>query len=122
VRARLAEIGPVVDFPDEAASNQPYGTPDVVAQRLAEYAGPGVDEVITVVPAPYEAETIERLISEVRPHALLSWRYRGEQRVSAARSRYPESEARLSLAHEWPWALTLRRADRGSAADPRGDG
>ena len=74
VRARLAEIGPIADFPDYAASNQPYGTPEMVAQRLAEYARAGVSEVIAVMPAPYDQETIERLVTEVRPriNALLS--------------------------------------------------
>ena len=67
VQARLREIGPVAGFPDYAASNQPYGTPDVVAERLAAYARAGVSEIIAVMPAPYDAETIERLITEVRP-------------------------------------------------------
>ena len=74
VQARLAEIGPVAGFPDYAASNQPYGSPEMVAQRLAEYAKAGVSEVIAVMPAPYDNETIERLVTEVRPqiNALLS--------------------------------------------------
>ena len=74
VQARLAEIGPVAGFPDYAASNQPYGTAEAVAQRLAEYARAGVHEVIAVMPAPYDDETIERLVTEVRPriHELLS--------------------------------------------------
>ena len=67
VRARLAEIGPVAGFPDYAASNQPYGTPDQVAERLAAYARAGVSEVIAVMPAPYDTETVERLMSDVRP-------------------------------------------------------
>ena len=46
----------------------------MVAQRLAEYAKAGVSEVIAVMPAPYDNETIERLVTEVRPqiNALLS--------------------------------------------------
>ncbi len=67
VQARLDEIGEVAGFPDYAASNQPYGTPGQVAQRLAEYAKVGVSELITVMPAPYDDETIERLTTEVRP-------------------------------------------------------
>jgi F420-dependent oxidoreductase-like protein len=67
VRSRLAEIEPVVGFPDFSASNQPYGPPDLVAGRLAAYAQAGVTEVIAVIPAPYDAETIERLATEVRP-------------------------------------------------------
>jgi len=74
VQARLAEIGEVAGFPDYAASNQPYGTAEMVAQRLAEYVKVGVSEVIAVIPAPYDGETIERLATEVRPRvdALLS--------------------------------------------------
>ncbi|MGZ4688703.1 MAG: hypothetical protein ACXVJW_08760 [Acidimicrobiia bacterium] len=67
VQARLDELGEVAGFPDYAASNQPCGTPDQVARRLAEYAKVGVSEVIAVMPAPYDHETIERLATEVRP-------------------------------------------------------
>jgi F420-dependent oxidoreductase-like protein len=67
VHARLDEIGEVAGFPDYAASNQPWGTPDLVAARLAEYSSVGVSEVIAVMPAPYDHETIERLATEVRP-------------------------------------------------------
>jgi F420-dependent oxidoreductase-like protein len=67
VQARLGEIGQVASFPDYAASNRPLGTPDQVAQRLAEYASVGVSEIIAVMPAPYDHETIERLATEVRP-------------------------------------------------------
>ncbi len=67
VDARLDEIGQVAYFPDYAASNRPWGTPEVVAQRLAEYARVGVSEVIAVMPAPYDLETVERLASDVRP-------------------------------------------------------
>ena len=67
IQARLQEIGPVAGFPDYAASNQPYGTPEMVAQKLAEYADAGVNEIIAVMPAPYDHETIERLVKEVRP-------------------------------------------------------
>lgn len=67
VQARLTEIGPVAQFPDFSDSNQPYGPPETVAQRLAEYVQAGVSEVIAVMPAPYDRETIERLVTEVRP-------------------------------------------------------
>ena len=67
VRARLDELGEVAGYPDYAASNQPYGTPLQVAERLAEYARVGVSEVIAMMPAPYDHETIERLATEVRP-------------------------------------------------------
>jgi F420-dependent oxidoreductase-like protein len=67
IRARLDEIGEVAGFPDYAASNQPYGSPEIVAERLAAYAAVGVREIIAVMPAPYDHETIERLAAEVRP-------------------------------------------------------
>jgi F420-dependent oxidoreductase-like protein len=67
IRARLDEIGEVAAFPDYAASNEPYGSPEIVAQRLAAYAAVGVREIIAVMPAPYDHETIERLAAEVRP-------------------------------------------------------
>ena len=67
VRERLKAIGPVAGFPDYASSNEPYGDPDAVAQRLADYAAAGVKEIIAVMPAPYDRETIQRLASDVRP-------------------------------------------------------
>ena len=67
VQERLHEIGGVAGFPDYSASNQPYGTPEQVARRLAEYARVGVSEIVAVMPAPYDHETIERLAAEVRP-------------------------------------------------------
>jgi hypothetical protein len=57
----------VAHFPACAASNRPRRTPDVVAQRHAEYARAGVSETIAVMPAPYDLETVERLAGEVRP-------------------------------------------------------
>ena len=67
VQTRLDEIGDVANFPDYAAANKPWGGPDLVAERLAEYTRAGVSEVIAVMPAPYDRETIERLATEVRP-------------------------------------------------------
>lgn len=67
IRQRLDEIGPAANFPDYAASNQPYGNPETVARQLAAYAAVGVSEIIAVVPAPYDHETIERLATDVRP-------------------------------------------------------
>jgi len=66
VQDRLDQLGEVADFPDYAASNCPYGTPDQVAERLAEYARVGVSEVIVMMPTPYDHETIDRLATEVR--------------------------------------------------------
>jgi alkanesulfonate monooxygenase SsuD/methylene tetrahydromethanopterin reductase-like flavin-dependent oxidoreductase (luciferase family) len=38
-----------------------------VAERLAEYAAAGFGSVIVELPAPYDLETMERLIGEVKP-------------------------------------------------------
>lgn len=44
-----------------------YGPPDVIAARLREYVAAGFSTVIIEVPAPYDVETLERLIGEVKP-------------------------------------------------------
>jgi alkanesulfonate monooxygenase SsuD/methylene tetrahydromethanopterin reductase-like flavin-dependent oxidoreductase (luciferase family) len=43
------------------------GSPETIAERLAEYAVIGVRTAIVEMPAPYDVETIERLAREVRP-------------------------------------------------------
>jgi alkanesulfonate monooxygenase SsuD/methylene tetrahydromethanopterin reductase-like flavin-dependent oxidoreductase (luciferase family) len=43
------------------------GTPETVAERLAEYVAEGFTTTIVEMPAPYDPETIERLAREVRP-------------------------------------------------------
>ena len=44
-----------------------FGPPAQVAARLREYVDAGFSSAIFEVPAPYDAETIERLIGEVKP-------------------------------------------------------
>ena len=44
-----------------------FGPPAQVAARLREYVDAGFSSAIVEVPAPYDAETIERLIGEVKP-------------------------------------------------------
>jgi alkanesulfonate monooxygenase SsuD/methylene tetrahydromethanopterin reductase-like flavin-dependent oxidoreductase (luciferase family) len=44
-----------------------FGSPAQVAARLREYVDAGFSSAIVEVPAPYDAETIERLIGEVKP-------------------------------------------------------
>jgi alkanesulfonate monooxygenase SsuD/methylene tetrahydromethanopterin reductase-like flavin-dependent oxidoreductase (luciferase family) len=50
---------------------EPYrplcGPPDVIAARLREYVAAGFSTVIVEVPAPYDVETLERLMGEVKP-------------------------------------------------------
>ena len=67
VQDRLNEIGEIASFPDYAASNRPWGPPELVAKRLAEYIDAGVSEIIAVMPAPYDHQTIERIATEVAP-------------------------------------------------------
>ena len=43
------------------------GTVEQVAARLREYAAVGFDGLIAEMPAPYDTETLERLIGEVKP-------------------------------------------------------
>jgi alkanesulfonate monooxygenase SsuD/methylene tetrahydromethanopterin reductase-like flavin-dependent oxidoreductase (luciferase family) len=44
-----------------------FGPPEVIAARLREYVDVGFSTVIVEVPAPYDVETLERLIDEVKP-------------------------------------------------------
>lgn len=55
-------LGDVVD--DQTFWN---GTPEQLAQRLAPYVDLGFRTVISEQPAPYDAETIERFIGELKP-------------------------------------------------------
>jgi alkanesulfonate monooxygenase SsuD/methylene tetrahydromethanopterin reductase-like flavin-dependent oxidoreductase (luciferase family) len=43
------------------------GTPEQLAERLAPYVALGFRTVLTEQPAPYDTETLERLIGEVKP-------------------------------------------------------
>ena len=43
------------------------GPPEVIAARLREYVDAGFSTAIVEVPAPYDVETLERLIGEVKP-------------------------------------------------------
>jgi alkanesulfonate monooxygenase SsuD/methylene tetrahydromethanopterin reductase-like flavin-dependent oxidoreductase (luciferase family) len=49
------------------ASAQPVGTPDQVAEMLAPFVELGYRHVIFGLPAPYDEETMTRLITEVQP-------------------------------------------------------
>ena len=43
------------------------GTPEQLAERLAPYVALGFRTIISEQPAPYDVETFERLIGEVKP-------------------------------------------------------
>jgi len=47
--------------------DQPIGTPEMVAERLRPFLGIGFRHLIFGFPSPYDAETMERLITEVKP-------------------------------------------------------
>jgi alkanesulfonate monooxygenase SsuD/methylene tetrahydromethanopterin reductase-like flavin-dependent oxidoreductase (luciferase family) len=46
---------------------QPIGTPEQVAEAIRPYLGIGFRHLIVGVPHPYDAETLERLMTEVKP-------------------------------------------------------
>jgi alkanesulfonate monooxygenase SsuD/methylene tetrahydromethanopterin reductase-like flavin-dependent oxidoreductase (luciferase family) len=43
------------------------GTPEEIAERMAPYVELGFRTVISEIPAPYDVETLERLIGQVKP-------------------------------------------------------
>jgi alkanesulfonate monooxygenase SsuD/methylene tetrahydromethanopterin reductase-like flavin-dependent oxidoreductase (luciferase family) len=47
--------------------NQLVGTPEQVAEQLRPYLGIGFRHLIVGFPSPHDAETLERLATEVRP-------------------------------------------------------
>jgi alkanesulfonate monooxygenase SsuD/methylene tetrahydromethanopterin reductase-like flavin-dependent oxidoreductase (luciferase family) len=51
----------------EVWKGQPVGTPEDVAELLAPYQGIGYHHLIAGFPAPYDEESMTRLISEVKP-------------------------------------------------------
>lgn len=54
---------------DETAepSRPLFGPPERIAERIREYVAAGFSTAIVEVPAPYDVETLERLIGEVKP-------------------------------------------------------
>lgn len=53
---------------DEIAVQRPIlGNPEQVAARIREYVAAGFGTALVELPAPYDAETMERLIGEVKP-------------------------------------------------------
>jgi alkanesulfonate monooxygenase SsuD/methylene tetrahydromethanopterin reductase-like flavin-dependent oxidoreductase (luciferase family) len=55
-------------FEESIEESRPIlGTVEHVAQRLREYVAVGFDGVIVEVPSPFDMETLERLVGEVKP-------------------------------------------------------
>jgi alkanesulfonate monooxygenase SsuD/methylene tetrahydromethanopterin reductase-like flavin-dependent oxidoreductase (luciferase family) len=44
-----------------------FGTPETIAERLAEYVAVGFTTTLVEMPAPYDRETLTRLATEVKP-------------------------------------------------------
>jgi alkanesulfonate monooxygenase SsuD/methylene tetrahydromethanopterin reductase-like flavin-dependent oxidoreductase (luciferase family) len=57
----------------EPWSNQPVGTVDDVVERLRPFGEIGFRHLIVGFPAPHDAETMERLITEVKPRLAEAW-------------------------------------------------
>jgi len=49
------------------ATNQPVGTPEQIVEMLAPYLEIGYRHLIAGIPAPYEHESMERFVREVKP-------------------------------------------------------
>jgi alkanesulfonate monooxygenase SsuD/methylene tetrahydromethanopterin reductase-like flavin-dependent oxidoreductase (luciferase family) len=54
-------------------SNQPVGTVDDVVEHLRPFGEIGFRHLIVGFPAPHDAETMERLITEVKPRLAEAW-------------------------------------------------
>jgi alkanesulfonate monooxygenase SsuD/methylene tetrahydromethanopterin reductase-like flavin-dependent oxidoreductase (luciferase family) len=51
----------------ETWRNQLFGTPEQVVEKLRPYLGIGYRHLIVGFPAPFDAESMERLVTEVKP-------------------------------------------------------
>jgi alkanesulfonate monooxygenase SsuD/methylene tetrahydromethanopterin reductase-like flavin-dependent oxidoreductase (luciferase family) len=51
----------------EPWKDQPVGTPEDVAEKIAPFLGIGYRHLIAGFPAPYDEESMTRLATEVRP-------------------------------------------------------
>jgi alkanesulfonate monooxygenase SsuD/methylene tetrahydromethanopterin reductase-like flavin-dependent oxidoreductase (luciferase family) len=51
----------------EPWKDPPVGTPEQVADKLRPFLGIGFRHLIAGFPSPYDAESMERLVTEVKP-------------------------------------------------------
>jgi len=58
---------PISDVEDDETFWDWYGTPEQIAERLLPYTELGFRTVISEQPAPYDVETLERFVGEVKP-------------------------------------------------------
>ena len=68
-RVWLAQMAHNGETPESVGSDSRplLGTPEMIAERLREYVAVGFDGLIVEMPTPFDQETIERLIGEVKP-------------------------------------------------------
>jgi alkanesulfonate monooxygenase SsuD/methylene tetrahydromethanopterin reductase-like flavin-dependent oxidoreductase (luciferase family) len=62
-----AELSEANRMPTEVGVDTWLGTPDQIAERITAFRAIGFDTMMSWMPAPYDRETIERLIGEVKP-------------------------------------------------------
>jgi alkanesulfonate monooxygenase SsuD/methylene tetrahydromethanopterin reductase-like flavin-dependent oxidoreductase (luciferase family) len=57
----------LADLGEDDAYRHFFGPPEFVAEKLQEHVAAGFGTTVVEMAAPYDAETIERLIGEVKP-------------------------------------------------------
>ncbi len=62
-----ARNGEAETWAGRSPDQQPTGTPEQVVEILAPYVAAGYRHIIIGLPSPYDEETMERLIGEVKP-------------------------------------------------------
>ena len=62
-----ARNGEATVWAGRTADQQPTGSPEHVAEVLAPFVAAGYRHVVCGFPSPYDAETMERLVTEVKP-------------------------------------------------------
>jgi alkanesulfonate monooxygenase SsuD/methylene tetrahydromethanopterin reductase-like flavin-dependent oxidoreductase (luciferase family) len=55
------------DLKDDNRHRMFFGPPEYVAEKLLEHVAAGFESTIVELPAPFDIETIERLVGEVKP-------------------------------------------------------
>ena len=65
--AQMANNGSEVDEAALAQDRPILGPPERVAARMRQYVDAGFETALVELPAPYDVETLERLIGEVKP-------------------------------------------------------
>lgn len=65
--ARILLANGRADRDQGAKRRGPVGTPEYVAELLAPFVALGYRHLIAAFPSPYDAESMERLVTEVRP-------------------------------------------------------